>query len=110
MGPSMTDATPIDLLRGWVVRKVPQAAARWFEQQVIALAAATSEKDLYLALGYAIRRLGKADLGLSPHDLAAARAARAGWNPSDWSVDQAARLVFILATDDGGAAPFKARL
>jgi hypothetical protein len=106
----MPNAAPIDLLSAWVVRSVPTDAARWFQQQVTTLRSAASEKDLYLALGYAIRRLGKADLGLSSEDLLAARAARSGWNPSDWSIDQAARLAFILATDNGDAAKFKARL
>jgi hypothetical protein len=110
MGPSMTNAAPIDLLTAWVVRSVPADAARWFEERVARLRSGATDKDLYLALGYAIRRLGKADLGLSSGDLAMATAARAGWNPSDWSVDQAARLAFILATDDGDAAKFKARL
>ena len=106
----MPNAAPIDLLSAWVVRSVPTDAARWFQQQVTTLRSAASEKDLYLALGYAIRRLGKADLGLSSEDLLAARAARPGWNPGDWSIDQAARLAFILATDNGDAAKFKARL
>jgi hypothetical protein len=106
----MPNAAPIDLLSAWVVRSVPTDAARWFQQQVTTLRSAAAEKDLYLALGYAIRRLGKADLGLSSEDLLAARAARPGWNPSDWSIDQAARLAFILATDNGDAAKFKARL
>jgi hypothetical protein len=106
----MPNAAPIDLLSAWVVRSVPTDAARWFQQQVTTLRSAAAEKDLYLALGYAIRRLGKADLGLSSEDLLAARAARPGWNPSDWSIDQAARLAFVLATDNGDAAKFKARL
>jgi hypothetical protein len=106
----MTNAAPIDLLRTWVVRKVPHDAAAWFEQQVATLRSAASEKDLYLALGYAIRRLGKHDLDLSADELGAAKSARPGWEPSDWSIDQAARLAFILATDDGDAPKFKARL
>src|SRR5262245_25434649 len=99
MGPSMTNAAPIDLLTAWVVRGVPGDAARWFEELVARLRSGASEKDLYLALGYAIRRLGKSDLALSSGDLAVATAARPGWDPGDWSIDQAARLAFILATD-----------
>ena len=106
----MPNAAPIKLLSAWVVRSIPADAARWFQQQLTTLRSAASEKDLYLALGYAIRRLGKADLGLASEDLLAARAARPGWNPSDWSIDQAARLAFILATDNGDAAKFKVRL
>lgn len=106
----MTNAALINLLSAWVVRSVPSDTARWFEDRVASLSSGTTEKELYLALGYAIRRLGKSDLGLSSEDLVIAKATRPGWDPSDWSIDQAARLVFILATDDGDAAKFKARL
>jgi hypothetical protein len=106
----MTNAAPIELLRTWIVRKVPQDAARWFEQQLALLRSGASEKELYLALGYAIRRVGKDDLGLSAEDLTAARAARRDWDPSDWSIDQAARLAFVLATDNGNPPKFKERL
>jgi hypothetical protein len=110
MGPSMTNAELINLLSTWVVRSVPNDAARWFEDRVARLSSGTTEKELYLALGYAIRRLGKSDLGLSSSDLATAETIRPGWDPRDWSIDQAARLALILATDDGDAAKFKARL
>jgi hypothetical protein len=106
----MTNAAPIDLLTAWVVRSVPGDAAIWFEERIARLRSGAPDKDLYLALGYAIRRLGKSDLRLSSGDLAMATAAQVGWDPGDWSVDQAARLAFILATDDGDAAKFKARL
>ena len=101
---------PIDLLRAWVVRAMPGEAATWFEQQIAVLRSAPAEKDLYLAIGYAIRRLGKKDLALSSEDLVTARSARPDWDPSDWSVDQAARLAFVLAGHDGDAAKFKVRL
>jgi hypothetical protein len=110
MGPLMTNAAPINLLTAWVVRSVPSDAARWFEERIAKLSSGTTEKELYLALGYAIRRLGKSDLSLSSGDLAMATTTRSGWDPGDWSIDQAARLAFILSTDDGDAAKFKARL
>jgi hypothetical protein len=110
MGPSMTNAALINLLRTWVARSVPGDTAGWFEERLATLSSGSTDKELYLSLGYAIRRLGKSDLELSPSELSTASATRPGWDPSDWSVDQAARLAFILATDDGDAAKFKARL
>ena len=64
----MTDnsKSPLDLLRTWVVARTSDDAARWFGEQLTKLAGAPTEKDLHLALGYAPRRLGKADLAL-PH-------------------------------------------
>jgi hypothetical protein len=106
----MAGNTPLDLLCAWVFRAVPGEGAGWFEQQLIMLRSSAVEKDLYLALGYAIRRLGKQDLGLSALDLGLARSARAGWDPNDWSVDQAARIAFVLAGDHDDGARFKSRL
>ena len=57
-------------LRTWVARRSSAEAQSWFDDQIGKLGSAPSEKDIYLALGYATRRLGKADLGLSREDLA----------------------------------------
>ena len=43
------------------------------------------------------RRLGKDDLALTSDDLAAAQAARDGWDPVGWSVDEAARIALLCA-------------
>lgn len=69
-----------------------------------------SDKTVYLALGYATRNLGKADLDLRPDEHVEARAARRDWDPSDWSIDQAARIAFVLASHDGNAAAFSRKL
>ena len=102
--------TPLDLLRAWVVERASDGPAAWFREQLAKLEAAPSEKDFHLALGYAPRRLGKADLALTPEELRAADAARPGWDPSDWSIDQAARIAMILATFRGDALVFRDRL
>ncbi len=107
---SFAKSTPLALLSAWVIARAPNEAARWFEEQLARLAARPTDKDVYLALGYATRKLGKGDLDLKPRDLADAEAARRGWNPSDWSIDQAARVAFVLASYDGDAARFRARL
>ena len=83
---------PVDLLRQWVLRQAGEAAS-WYAD---ALGGMASERDLHIVLGLAPRRLGKADLALSDGDLAAADAAYRGWDPSDWSVDGAARVCALL--------------
>jgi len=94
-------ASVIGLLRTWVGRQLPAEALAWLDAQIAKLGGKPADKDVYLALGYATRRLGKADLELRQEDLAAARAARPDWDPKDWSVDQASRLAFVLASFDG---------
>ncbi len=98
------------LLARWVVERVPAEAAAWFRDQLAAVRGASSDKPLYIALGYAPRRLGKADLALSPAELAEAARARPGFDPVDWSVDQAARIALVLASFDGDLARFVERL
>lgn len=100
----------IAILRAWVARRSTADGQHWFDEQVAKLRSSPTEKDVYLALGYATRRLGKQDLDLSQEDLAIAQAVRPGWIPSDWSVDQASRVAFVLASFNGDDANFKARI
>ena len=102
--------TPQELLSSWVVARSTPAAADWFLGQIERLKASPTEKDVYLALGYTTRKLGKGDLELKAEERAAAAAARPYWDPSDWSVDQAARIVFVLAGHSRDSKAFKTRL
>jgi hypothetical protein len=102
--------TPQELLSSWVVARSSAAAADWFLGQIERLKSSPTEKDIYLALGYATRKLGKSDLELKAEERAAAAAARPLWDPSDWSVDQAARIVFVLAGQTRDNKAFKTRL
>ena len=79
----------LELLHGWLARQLDDTGLAWLDEQLGK--AGGADRDLYLAIGLAPRKLGKADLQLDPDDLAAADAARLGWNPADWSIDQAAR-------------------
>jgi hypothetical protein len=105
-----TSAEPRRLLESWVMARLGPEPARWFQEQVDRLSKNPTDKDVYLALGYATRKLGKADLALSREELAAAAGVKQGWDPSDWSIDQAARLAFVLASFDGDAMKFQKNL
>jgi len=86
---------PEQLLERWVVARSGEAAP-WVGDQLDLLAQSTAERDLHIFLGLAPRRLGKADLALSDDDVAAADQALPGWQPSDWSIDGAARVLGLL--------------
>ena len=101
--------TPDALMAAWLERQLPPEAADWVLTQRERLRAGVSERDFNLAVSWTPRRLGKADLALGPDDLAAAGAARRGWDPRGWTVDQAGRLVLLLADGLDGPA-FAARL
>lgn len=101
--------TPETLMLAWLERQLPDEAAAWLAGQRQRLAAGASEREFNLAISLAPRRVGKADLALGEPDLRAADRARPGWDPRGWSVDQASRLVLLLAGGGTGAV-FAGRL
>jgi hypothetical protein len=96
-------ATPRELLHRWLDRQLPDPDSAWLREQLGKLSGEVRDRDLYLALGLAPRRLGKVDLDLSDADLEAAERARPGWDPRGWSVDQAARILILLHAGGAGA-------
>ncbi|MFL5120143.1 MAG: EboA domain-containing protein, partial [Microvirga sp.] len=98
------------LLAGWVGRALEAEPAAWFETTLATLAREAGERDLGRAVGLAPRKLGKSDLVLAAGDLERAEAVRAGFDPAGLTVDQAARIAFLLAADRGDDAAFAARL
>ena len=88
-------AKPEELLRDWVLAQAGEEAG-WVAERLDLLAAGAPERDLHICLGLAPRRLGKADLKLSPEDNTAADAARPGWRAEGWSIDGAARVLALL--------------
>lgn len=99
-----------ELLHAWLRRQLEAIPLAWLEDQLHRLASGCSDRDFFLAVSYVPRKVGKDDLRLGPDELRAADAARPGWDPSDWSVDQAARVLFLLAgggTDDAFAHRLK---
>ncbi len=99
----MSDAEPVLLLQAWLKRQAAADAMNWLQGRLEDLRASPSLRDLQIAMGLAPRKLGKDDLQLSESDLADASAARRGWDPRGWTVDEAARVLALLAF--GTAAP-----
>ena len=92
-------SNPTELLHSWLTRQLAGDAATWLSESLTALQSDSSDRTFYKLFGFVPRKLGKDDLQLSDDDLAAANAARAGWNPSGWSVDQAARVLLLLKSE-----------
>ncbi len=95
---------PIDLMTAWLRAQLAPDASCWLAEQRAKLEAGTSARDLNMAISLVPRRLGKADLTLDAAALAEADAARPGWDPRGWSLDQVGRLVLLLAGGGTGRA------
>ena len=106
---SLDAITPTEALQQWLDRRLDPAGAAWLRQTVARVAAGAGDRELFLGVSLASRKLGKAPLALDAQDLALAARARTDWNPAAWTVDQAARIRLLLATGDD-ADSFSRRL
>lgn len=94
----------------WVARAADERGAAWFRTAINDITHAPSDRTLAVAIGLAPRRLGKSDLSLTAADKAQATTLRPGLDPGDWSVDQLARIAFMVASHTGDDDAFAARL
>ena len=92
---------PAQLIEQWLETRLPAEAGGWLETTAQALRAG-SDRDFYIAISLVARKIGKADLALTAAELAQAASARPGWDPGDWSLDQAARVYLLLAPGSDG--------
>ena len=103
---STTDITQVKaLLCRWLVRQMSEEQRAWLDDKYRKISNQGSDRLLFTTFSSIPRRTGKADLEVSDADLRAARTVRPGWDPAQWSVDQAARtlLLLCLPSEDGPA-------
>lgn len=89
---------PADVLRLWLVGRLPADILVWLDQQADCIRRDGRDADLYRAFSLTARRTGKQDLSLSAQDLQLAAKVRPRWRPRSWRVDEAARLYLLLAS------------
>src|SRR5882672_9248364 len=94
--------TPAQLLQQWVDSRLPAESRAWLSEAAGKLRGGT-DTDLYRSISLVTRKTGKADLALTAAELKQASVSREGWDPSDWSVDQAARIYLLLVSAADGA-------
>ncbi len=94
--------TPVDLLGRWLGARLPADAEAWLEAGATRLRAGAADRDLFLMTSVVTRKLGSAPIALSGAELKAASESRPGWDPSEWTVDQAARVYLLLASSPDG--------
>ena len=91
------------LLHNWLVQQMPKDNLTWLSDKLRQLTEDSSDRLLFTTFSSVPRYTGKADLQLTESDLQAAAAARPGWMPAQWSLDQVGRslLLVTLPADDG---------
>ena len=94
--------SPVQLLKEWLEARLPADARAWLSDAAQKLRNG-GDADLYRSISLVTRKIGKADLALTAAELKQADTAREGWNPSDWSLDQAARIYLLLVSGTEGA-------
>jgi hypothetical protein len=94
------------LLRGWLDSRLTPSQLDWVDQRRQAISSDTKIGTLAAAIGLAPRKVGKSDLGLLSSEIKAARTVRSNLDPSDWSVDQATRILFALERSSANVAAF----
>ena len=93
---------PDALLKAWLETRLPADARAWLDEAAGRIRSG-NDTDLYRSVSLVTRKVGKADLALAPNERERAAALRAGWDPSDWSLDQAARIYLLLVSGTDGA-------
>ncbi len=94
--------TPELLLKQWLDSRLAANARTWLAEAAQKLRNG-GDTELYRSISLVTRKIGKADVALTAAELKQAAAARDGWNPSDWSLDQAARIYLLLVGGTEGA-------
>jgi len=100
-----TSSRLTELLHSWLASRVEVAALTWLDDRASAIATG-DRKALFLGFGMVPRKVGKADMTLSDAELSQAEAARPGWNPRGWSLDQLARTFLVLSFPSDDAEQF----
>jgi hypothetical protein len=89
--------TPEAALQHWLDQRLEAASTQWLRESVATLKGGGTDRDLFRCISLASRKLGKGPLALDAAALAVAEKARPGWDPAQWTVDQAARIRLLLA-------------
>jgi hypothetical protein len=86
-----------ELLNSWLSQQVTQEGFAWLSQKQKQISADANVRVFFAAFSAVPRYTGKEKLELTHSDLQAADRMRRDWYPGDWSVDQAARTLLVLA-------------
>lgn len=98
----------ISHLQQWLANRLEPACYSWLHERLQLINETPMERDVYITLGLIPRKLGRDDLQLSRQELTAAQhdCGRL-WNPSQWSIDTAARCLVVCTLHQQHPDTFK---
>jgi hypothetical protein len=100
-------ATPFELLDAWLDDRLPGESVEWLRAKMQAVRDAGPLPPFFLAFSTLARKLGRADLALTPLEIALAAGARRGWQPGLWNVAQTARALLLLSLPSADPAALR---
>ena len=86
-----------ELIHSWLAARLSPEALTWLGDKATLLSSGAPEKSVFPAYSAALRHSGKNSLNLDAAALQLAASVVEGWNPGDWTADQAARIFLLLA-------------
>lgn len=98
------------LLRGWLAARLSDDAQTWLDREIAIIESGERSLQLGVAIGLAPRKVGKADLDPTHAEQEAGRTVRPDLDATGWSVDQAVRILLVLASHLGDDVTFAERL
>ncbi|MEM9219771.1 MAG: EboA family metabolite traffic protein [Cyanobacteria bacterium P01_F01_bin.150] len=101
---------PAQVLYRWLTQAISQQPLDWLAENIERISNGKRQTVLYTTFSSIPRRLGKNDLDLTSEMLAEAESVCAGWNPKNWSVDQAARSLLLLVVPSGNKDDYERSL
>jgi hypothetical protein len=111
---SRSDAVAVNeriaLLYGWLSARLGNGERGWLDDHLHRIRSDPTGRPLTIAVGMTSRKLGKQPLALTSEELDDADVMCPGLDLQSWSVDQAARVLFVLASFDGAEDTFAGRL
>ena len=99
-----------EFLSGVLARALAPAATEWLNAEIERQRGSADERRLAIALGFAGRKIGRAQLALTEDEIATARRLRKGWQPELWAADEAARILILGTSHNGDDQAFAARV
>ena len=85
------------LLHNWLKMQASEESLTWLEGKQAQIGQNASEKPLFIAFSQASRYFESQKLELTSEQLQLANEIVTGWNPTNWTVNQVARTLLILA-------------